>query len=442
MGEHLKHSLIPHATACLAALSLILAPVAPAHASIPATSSILNSTTNSTAPITLTGFQVDSGVSKPGDKLSVSWASSGIPVRRVGFTWEGPGGTTQGAQWFGLYAPTGSNVGTATGNPTTAYDLPGVYRLTTINLEAPSGTVTYFPDGTIVRNNKVSGNERHNLDFQAEAFNFKNPELPESAFTSAPAPKITGTPAVGSVLTTSAEGWSPTPAQLQYQWNRDGQPIYQVRTYGYSRANEPTYTLTPADAGHKITATVEGWARDRKQTIVTSAPTSLIKEQVPAGTVTVAGKSAFGSTLRAIPAGWDEDVKLSYQWYTGRQRYPGNPGSLGAQPITGATSPTYTAGLATLSNQGLFVRVTGSKAGLEPVTVSSEWQEVRDGTLIAVPPTFSGTLRVGSTLTANHGVKTPAREILYGWYATIISSMVASTNPTSSARQIAVRASA
>ncbi len=67
-------------------------------------------------------------------------------------------------------------------------------------------------------------------------------------FTSAPTPKIVGTPVVGNLLKARVGTWSPTPTTLTYRWYRDGQAI--------AGATHKGYTLTKADAGHVITVKV------------------------------------------------------------------------------------------------------------------------------------------------------------------------------------------
>ncbi len=66
----------------------------------------------------------------------------------------------------------------------------------------------------------------------------------------APVPRVIGKPVVGATLTAVPGTWLPAPAALAFQWRRDGTPI--------SGATSATYTLTPADDGHRITVAVTG----------------------------------------------------------------------------------------------------------------------------------------------------------------------------------------
>lgn len=69
------------------------------------------------------------------------------------------------------------------------------------------------------------------------------------SFTSSPAPKISGTGAVGQTLTATVSAWSPA-ATFTYRWKRDGASI--------SGATGTTYTVTKQDRGAKITVAVTG----------------------------------------------------------------------------------------------------------------------------------------------------------------------------------------
>lgn len=64
------------------------------------------------------------------------------------------------------------------------------------------------------------------------------------------APKVTGTLAAGSTLTTTARGWSPAPKTFSYQWKRSGRVI--------PGATARLYRLVAADRGHRISVHVKG----------------------------------------------------------------------------------------------------------------------------------------------------------------------------------------
>ncbi|WP_049152998.1 hypothetical protein, partial [Cardiobacterium hominis] len=137
---------------------------------------------------------------------------------------------------------------------------------------------------------------------------------------------ITGEGKVGSELTatiTDADGVPDT--GVTYQWQRDGQPIAQ--------ANGKTYTLTPDDAGHKISVHVE--YTDNKGT--TEKPTSAeldIGKDTPLppvnqqGVITIDGNAKAGETLTAKISDADgvPDTGITYQWQRDGQAIDGQSG--------------------------------------------------------------------------------------------------------------------
>lgn len=80
-------------------------------------------------------------------------------------------------------------------------------------------------------------------------------------------------PTVGDRLTASTPAWTPV-ADLVHQWLRDGQPI--------GGATAASYTVTEADAGHRISVAVTGTASGHVPESRTSAPTQAVAARVPA----------------------------------------------------------------------------------------------------------------------------------------------------------------
>ncbi len=69
------------------------------------------------------------------------------------------------------------------------------------------------------------------------------------AFTTKPKPVITGTVAMGSVITASAGTWTPS-ASFTYQWKRNGTAI--------AGATSRSYKVTPSDVLTTLTVVVRG----------------------------------------------------------------------------------------------------------------------------------------------------------------------------------------
>ncbi len=201
----------------------------------------------------------------------------------------------------------------------------------------------------------------------------------------APAPTITGTVKVGSVLTAVPGTWGPSPVTLAYQWKASGIAI--------TGATASTYKPVAADAGKAITVTVTG----TKAGYTTAAKTSVATAAVARGTLTapaptITGTVKVGSVLTAVPGTWGPSpVTLAYQWKTG------------GIAITGATASTYRPAAANVGKT-ITVTVTGSKTGYTSAAKTSvATAAVAKGTLTAPVPTITGTAKVGQLLTAAPG---------------------------------------
>ncbi|PVZ52595.1 hypothetical protein [Arthrobacter sp. H-02-3] len=114
----------------------------------------------------------------------------------------------------------------------------------------------------------------------------------------------------------------------------------------------------------------------------------------------------------AVPGTWGPaPVALTYQW------------KANGVAITGATAATYKPGAAQLGKT-ITVTVTGTKAGYATKSkTSTATVAVAPGTLGPAPvPTITGTVKVGSTLTAVPGRWGPAPVALtYQWKANGVS---------------------
>jgi hypothetical protein len=80
-------------------------------------------------------------------------------------------------------------------------------------------------------------------------------------------PRVTGTPAVGGVLTAHPGHWSPRDARLRVHWYADGHRV--------AGARGPTYTVRDADLGHRISVKVTAAARGRHTSTFSPATTAV-----------------------------------------------------------------------------------------------------------------------------------------------------------------------
>lgn len=162
---------------------------------------------------------------------------------------------------------------------------------------------------------------------------------------------------------------------------------------------------------------------------------------ITAGSVELPGGTpAVGTPYTASTTGWGPgQVTLAMQWLAN------------GQPIVGATAPTFTPA-SEQAGLRLALRVTGSRIGYRPVTVTSA-----SSAPVLVPepevgsvenllrPEVTGTAKVGRTLTASAGTWTPSNAVLtYQWLrggAPIPNALSPSyvVRPSDSGQPIAVR---
>ncbi|WP_394250383.1 hypothetical protein [Arthrobacter pityocampae] len=214
----------------------------------------------------------------------------------------------------------------------------------------------------------------------------------EGAFTGVTAPTIKGTAAAGQVLTAVA-GVAPTPAAdlVQYEW-------YRGSTRLTSWDTTPTYTLTKADGGFKITVRARYFRAH-----YAAATTALSAPVTPPGYFTVGhppvirGTAAVGHTVTADT--WPDMTspkpsQSACQWLRD------------GKPITGATGLSYRLTAADQWRQITF-RQTHTRAGYVPGTLTS--LAIKPVAVFArlANPVITGTTKVGYTLRATAATPSP-----------------------------------
>ncbi|WP_133247546.1 hypothetical protein [Arthrobacter sp. H-02-3] len=221
-----------------------------------------------------------------------------------------------------------------------------------------------------------------------------------------PVPTITGTAKVGSTLTAVPGTWGPAPVTLAYQWKANGVAI--------TGATTSTYKLAAGQAGKALTVSVTGMKVGYTMSMKTSSATAVVAAGSlgPAPVPTITGTAKVGSILTAVPGTWGPSpVALTYQW------------KANGVAITGATASTYKLAAAQVGKT-VTVTVTGTKAGYTTKSkTSTATVAVAPGSLGPAPvPTITGTVKVGSTLTAVPGTWGPAPVALtYQWKANGVS---------------------
>lgn len=143
-----------------------------------------------------------------------------------------------------------------------------------------------------------------------------------------------------------------------------------------------TWTVTAFDTGGNA--------------IGTSSRGFVVASTVTAGTVVIGGNSTVGSVITIQTLTWNvEPDTIGYQWYRGSTAISAPAG----------TGPTYTVVAADIGKT-IKLKVTGSKAGYNTGagTFSNQLSATAGPSLVVVTsPSFTGTRRVGYTLTAGPG---------------------------------------
>lgn len=224
---------------------------------------------------------------------------------------------------------------------------------------------------------------------------------------------IDGNPVVGQRLRFIEGSWFPPgkggSATFRLEWLRDGGAIQGETKYYYD--------ITSADLGKRlalrVTASADGYTPKTVTTTelgpvtASTTPPSPPKKFTTVPTPTLSGTAQVGKTLTAKAGTWSPaPTSLSYQWYRS------------GKVIAGATGRTYMLAPATKGGT-ITVRVTAARTGY--VTTTSKpaqaTKTVKAGTITAVKPKISGTVRVGRTLTAVPGKWKPATTTFsYQWY--------------------------
>jgi hypothetical protein len=228
------------------------------------------------------------------------------------------------------------------------------------------------------------------------------------------------TPKVGETITATHPKWtSCIPAELNfeigydYQWLRDGQPIAgasdtSVNGIGGVGPKQVSYTLTPAEAGHKISLRIRGGAPGMSSDGAVSPETAAVTAGAFATSPTPVIDNMspkVGDKLTASTTPWSPVATFAYQWLRD------------GQPITGATSATYTAAAAD-ADHALSVKATGTADGYASADKTS------DATATVAKLAFTGarapviddiTPTEGDTLTATAAAWTPGAAFAWQW---------------------------
>ena len=213
----------------------------------------------------------------------------------------------------------------------------------------------------------------------------------------APVPTITGTAAVGKVLTAKTGAWTPSSVTFAYQWYRNSTAIVG--------ATLSTYTLVAADLNNYITVSVTASLASYTSVTKTSDSTSAVLDRfttIPTPAIT--GLTAVGSVLTVDPGTWaPSGATFAYQWLRN------------SIAISGATGTTYTL-VAADDLTNITVRVTASKSGYADETMTSAVYAIGKQFTNHNAPTLKGNNWIGQTITATIGLWDTNATLTHQWY--------------------------
>jgi len=219
-------------------------------------------------------------------------------------------------------------------------------------------------------------------------------------FTTGPTATISGTAKVGQTLTAGEGTPDPTQDSFEYQWHADGIDI--------GSATNNTLVLTTAQVGKKITVTVTAKKAGYTDATDTSDETAAVTADFTTSpTATISGTAKFGQTLTAGEGTPDPTQdSFEYQWHAD------------GVDIGSATAKTLVLSADQVGKK-ITVTVTAKKAGYTDATDTSDETGVVVGVFAPGPTaTITGTVRIGSTLTAHQGSVSPTPDATtYRWYA-------------------------
>jgi purple acid phosphatase-like protein/calcineurin-like phosphoesterase family protein len=203
---------------------------------------------------------------------------------------------------------------------------------------------------------------------------------------------VSGTFQVGGTVTAAASAWTP-PADLTYQWLRDGAPI--------GGATAPSYSPVAADAGRllqvKVTGTAAGYRAasvvSAPQTVAGAAATSAARVSIP----TISGRAAVGTTVTAVLADRTQTGGLTYQWLRD------------GEAIARATGSSYTPVPADAE------RLLQVQVSTDTTSAVSAASSVRPAQFRASRPGLRGVPKVGRTISAVTGAWSPRPAFAYQW---------------------------
>jgi hypothetical protein len=276
-----------------------------------------------------------------------------------------------------------------------------------------SGTSGHFYNQTINGHHYLLQEEYNNAGHNCVQ------NLPAAPVNSA-APTITGTAAVGQVLTANAGTWTHSPTSYTYQWQRcnsSGASCASLGSAVTTASLSTTRTLVSADGGQTIRVQVTA-SNGATGSPATSDATGVVDTGLPANSspATITGTATVGQTLTGTAGSWTRSPsKYTYVW----QRCDSGGASCATITTvakTAAVSTTYKL-VATDDKHTIRLSVSAiNTVGTSPAYVTGATSVVNGEPVYSSGVFLSGTATVGQTLTAHAGTWLPTpTKYTYQW---------------------------
>lgn len=205
---------------------------------------------------------------------------------------------------------------------------------------------------------------------------------------------IVGAIQVGAPLTAAGAVTEPAATSFTYSWKIDGAEV----------STSSTFTPRTADLAKKLTVEVTAM-RDGYVSLTSSTAPVVVAKGVftTAPTPTITGTAKVGTVLKASPGTWSPSAKFTYRWLRN------------GVAIRGATASTYKLVAADWKTR-ITVEVTAVSTGYGTTkVVSAASSAVVKAFAKTSRPRITGTVRVGSTVSASLTAWSPKATFSYQW---------------------------
>lgn len=215
------------------------------------------------------------------------------------------------------------------------------------------------------------------------------------------APTISGTLAVGQVLSVAPGAWTPSPASYNYQWwSCSSQALATCSLI--SGATSSTYTLNANDGGNYFYAQVTALSAGGGTTANSAITGRVLTQPAVLVAPAITGSVLVGTTLSLSSGTWSRAISpvYSYQW----QKCT----TTDVATCVNIPNATSTGFVVTSAEVGFFLRggvsIAANAFNLAASTFSGLTSQISSEPITLTAPTISGLVAVDEVLTADRGL--------------------------------------